>query len=153
LAPPGFLGDKLDCCLLLFGYFNRKAFASLEAFLERLRPFLDLWPSDVPVALEIRNKAWVTARLLDCLRARRVTFALTDQAWMSSPLSVMEKFDVVTGPFAYVRLLGDRKAVDDLAPTLDHFVIDWGMQFRDDVKAIRKLAFPTRGTEQSLFVS
>jgi len=51
------LGDKLACCLLQFGYFNRKAFASLEAFLERLQPFLDLWPLDVPVALEIRKKA------------------------------------------------------------------------------------------------
>ena len=57
------LGDKLACCLLQFGYFNRKAFASLDTFLERLQPFLDLWPSDVPVALEIRNKAWVTAKI------------------------------------------------------------------------------------------
>jgi uncharacterized protein YecE (DUF72 family) len=105
---------------------DRKAFSSLDAFLERLQPFLDLWPSDVPVALEIRNKAWVTAKLLHCLRARRVVFALTDQAWMPSPLSLREQLDVVTGPFGYVRLLGDRKAVDDLTPTLDHIVSEPG---------------------------
>ena len=134
------LGDKLACCLLQFGYFNRKAIASLDAFLERLQPFLDQWPADVPVALEIRNKVWVTTKLLDCLRARHVVFALTDQALMPSPLSLMEQLDVVTGPFGYVRLLGDRKAVDDLTPTLDHIVIDRSEQIRDDAKAIKKLS-------------
>jgi hypothetical protein len=39
-----------------FGYFNKKAFASLDAFLERLNPFLAAWPDDVPVAVEVRNK-------------------------------------------------------------------------------------------------
>jgi uncharacterized protein YecE (DUF72 family) len=134
------LGEKLACCLLQFGYFNRKAFASVDAFLERLQPFLDFWPPDVPVALEIRNKAWVTAKLLDCLRARHVVLALTDQAWMPSPLSLMEQLDVVTGSFGYVRLLGDRKAVDDLTLRLDHVVIDRSEQIRDDAKAIRKLS-------------
>jgi uncharacterized protein YecE (DUF72 family) len=134
------VGDKLACCLLQFGSFNRKAFASLDAFLDRLQPFLDLWPPDVPVAVEIRNKAWVTAKLLDCLRARKVVFALTDQAWMPSPLSLMEQLDVVTGPFGYLWLFGDRKVVDDLTPTLDHIVIDRSEQIRDDAKAITNLS-------------
>jgi uncharacterized protein YecE (DUF72 family) len=43
------LGDKLLCCVLQFGYFNRGKFASLNAFLERLEPFLAAWPADVPV--------------------------------------------------------------------------------------------------------
>jgi uncharacterized protein YecE (DUF72 family) len=77
---------------------------------------------------------------MECLRARHVVFALTDQAWMPSPLSVMEQLDVVTGLFGYVRLLGDRMAVDDLTQTLDHIVIDRTEQIRDDAKAIRKLS-------------
>jgi uncharacterized protein YecE (DUF72 family) len=40
LASARLLGDKLACCLLQFAYFNRKLFASLDAFLERLQPFL-----------------------------------------------------------------------------------------------------------------
>jgi uncharacterized protein YecE (DUF72 family) len=66
------LGDKLLCCVLQFGYFNRKAFTGLDAFLARLEPFLDAWPRDVPLAVEVRNKAWVTPKLADCLRARQV---------------------------------------------------------------------------------
>ena len=58
---------------------------------------------------------------------------------MLSPLSVVEWLDVVTGPFAYLRRLGDRAAVDALAPTLDHIVIDRGQQLAEDARAIRIL--------------
>jgi len=58
---------------------------------------------------------------------------------MPSPLSVAERLDVVTGPFAYLRLLGDREAVDALTPTLDHIVIDRTGQIAEDARAIRVL--------------
>ena len=45
----------------------------------------------------------------------------------------------MTGPFAYVRLLGDREAVDALTKTLDHVVIDRGGQVAADAQAIRLL--------------
>jgi hypothetical protein len=40
---------------------------------------------------------------------------------------------------AYVRLLGDREAVDVLTPTLDHIIIDRGAQVADDARAISVL--------------
>jgi len=64
---------------------------------------------------------------------------LTDQVWMPSPLSVVERLDVVTGPFAYLRLLGDREAVDARTPTLDHIVIDRSAQVAEDARAIQVL--------------
>jgi hypothetical protein len=51
----------------------------------------------------------------------------------------VQRLDAVTGPCAYVRLLGDREAVDALTPTLDHIVIDRGEQVADDAEAIRLL--------------
>src|SRR5215470_7024969 len=47
--------------------------------------------------------------------------------------------DVVTGAFAYLRLLGDREAVDALTPTLDHIVIDRGPEVEADARAIQVL--------------
>jgi uncharacterized protein YecE (DUF72 family) len=134
------LGDKLLCCVLQFGYFNKKAFADLDAFLARLEPFLDAWPKDVPLAVEVRNKTWLTPQLTDCLRARQAVLVLADQVWMPLPLEVVRKLDAVTGPFAYVRLLGDRAAVDALTPALDHIVIDRSEQLRADAEAIKLLA-------------
>jgi len=133
------LGDKLLCCLLQFGSFNRRAFASLGAFLERLDPFLAAWPADVPIAVEVRNQTWMTADLAAVLRRHNAVWVLPDQAWMPSPLSVVERLDAVTGPFAYIRLLGDRAAVDALTPTLDHIVIDRGAEVAMDARAIRVL--------------
>jgi len=130
------LEGKLQCYLLQFGYFNRSAFSSLEAFLQRLDPFLGGWPADVPLAVEIRNKNWLHANLFDCLRSHNTVLALTDQTWMPSPLNVIQKHDVLTGRFGYVRLLGDRAEVDALTKTLDHTVIDRGGQIRADVDAV-----------------
>jgi uncharacterized protein YecE (DUF72 family) len=156
LAAARLLGDKLLCCCLQFGYFNRGKFATLGAFLDRLDPFLAAWPSDVPLAVEVRNTAWMTAALADCLRRHKAVWVLPDQAWMPSPLSVVERLDAVTGPFAYVRLLGDREAVDALTPTLDHIVIDRSGQVAADAEAIgllrqrsrwwRSSTTPSRGT-------
>jgi uncharacterized protein YecE (DUF72 family) len=58
---------------------------------------------------------------------------------MPSPLSVVQRLDVVTGPFAYVRLLGDREAVDALTPKLDHIVIDRSHQVAAEAEAIQLL--------------
>jgi uncharacterized protein YecE (DUF72 family) len=133
------LGPKLLCCVLQFGYFNQKAFAGLDAFLERLEPFLEAWPKDVPLAVEVRNKTWVTPKLTDCLRAHGAVWVLTDQSWMPSPLKVVRQVDAVTVPFGYLRLLGDRQVVDALTSTLDHIVIDRTAQLREDAEVVRML--------------
>jgi uncharacterized protein YecE (DUF72 family) len=130
------LEDKLRCCVLQFAYFNRSAFSSLDPFMERLDRFLEGWPRDVPVAVEVRNKNWINAKLLDCLRKYRAAYVLADQAWMPAPRDLIKKLDLVTGPFAYVRLLGNREEVDALTKTLDHIVIDRTEQVAADAEAI-----------------
>jgi uncharacterized protein YecE (DUF72 family) len=112
----------------------------MGAFLDRLNPFLAAWPKDVPVAIEIRNKAWMVPRFVECLRKHGAVWALADQGWMPTPWYLVNKMDVVTGPFAYVRLLGDRQAVDRLTPTLDHIVIDRTEQIEEDARTIKKLS-------------
>jgi len=134
------LGDRLLCCCLQFGYFNKKAFASLDTFLERLQPFLASWPDDVPVAVEIRNKNWLTEQFAECLRSHRAAWVLSDQAWMPSPLYIAQMLDAATGAFGYVRLLGDRKEVDSLTKKLSHVVIDRQDQIQADAEAIKLLA-------------
>jgi uncharacterized protein YecE (DUF72 family) len=134
------LGEKLLCAVLQFGYFNRQAFAGQAEFLERLEPYLAQWPAEVPLAVEIRNKNWINEAFAECLRRHRAIWVLSDQAWMPSPLEILDRLDAVTGPFAYVRLLGDRAAVDALTKELNRIVIDRGEQIRQDAEAIVRLA-------------
>ena len=93
-------------------------------------------PQSIPPGL---TRDHALRALADCLRRRGAVWVLPDQAWMPSPLAVVRKVDAVTGPFAYVRLLGDRAAVDALTPKLDQIVIDRTAQVRDDAEAIRLL--------------
>lgn len=134
------LEGKLLCCVLQFGYFNRSAFSSLDAFLKRLDPFLASWPRDVPLAVEVRNKSWMTERLAACLRGHGAVLVLADQAWMPAPLSLAQKWDVVSGPFAYVRLLGNRTEVDERTAELNRIVVDRTPQIDADAQAIRLLS-------------
>ena len=102
--------------------------------------FLDDWPQDVPVAVEIKNKGWIGPKLLDCLRRHNAVLTLADQAWMPSPWGLVQQLDVLTGPFAYVRLLGHREEEDALTNTLDRVVIDRADQIEADALAIGRLS-------------
>lgn len=134
------LGPKLLCCCLQFGFFNRDKFAGLPEFLERLEGFFECWPKDVQLAVEVRNKTWMTASLADTLRRHNAVWVLADQAWMPTPWYLAQKLDVVTGPFAYIRLLGDRKAVDDLTDKLNRIVIDRTEEIEADARAISQIS-------------
>jgi hypothetical protein len=74
--------------------------------------------------------------LADSLHARRAALVLPDQAWMPAPLEAVREIDPVAGPFACVRLLGDRNAVGALTRTLDPVVIDRAEQIKADAEAI-----------------
>ncbi len=110
--------------LFQFPYFNKKVFPQPKEFFDRLRAVLPKLPEGFQFALEIRNKAWVGSELLDLLRAHKVAFTLIDHPWMTRPGELMKKDDVVTSDFAYVRLLGDRYAIEEVTKTWDKTVVD-----------------------------
>jgi len=118
------LGDRLGPLLFQFPHFRRDAFASVGAFLDRLRPFLDTLPAGQSFALEVRNKEWVGEPLLSLLRERRIAYALIDYPLMPPVEDLIEKQDVVTADFAYVRWLGDRKGIEARTVRWDKLIVD-----------------------------
>lgn len=120
------LGPRLGPLVLQFPYFNRTAFPSVEPFLERLDAFLAALPRDLAYGVEVRNRAWVGAPLRDLLARHRASMVLVDQAWMPHGDEVAGRLDPVTGDVVYVRLLGDREAIEKLTTTWDREVLDHG---------------------------
>ena len=118
------MGDKLGPLLFQFGYFNKTAFKSGKEFLARLETFLKKLPKGYRFALEIRNKQWLTAEFFDLLRGNKVAYALIDQAWMPRVSEIFEKFDPITADFANVRLLGDRKGIEQKTKVWDRVIVD-----------------------------
>jgi uncharacterized protein YecE (DUF72 family) len=118
------LGSKLHSILLQFGYFNKKAFTGPEPFLERLDAFLESFRPPCPVAVEIRNKWWLKPEFFDLLSRHEAAFTAVDHAWMPPLQQVLEKHDVATGPFLYLRLIGDRKGIEEITTSWDREVVD-----------------------------
>ncbi len=118
------LGEKLGPLLFQFPYFNKKAFASVDPFLERLAPFLKKLPRGYRFAVEIRNKNWLVPQFLDALRARGAAFALIDHPWMPRPSELITRLDPITADFTYIRLLGDRKGIEEKTKSWDKVIVD-----------------------------
>ena len=142
------LGPKLGPMVFQFPLFDRWKFSKLEGFLAVLAPFLKKLPLDHKFVIEIRNKTWLDARFADALREYNVALGLTDTSFMPRPWEMMEKFDLITADFAYVRWLGDRKKIEEQTTTWDKTVVDrtsdmknWVDLLKDTVtnKKIRKL--------------
>ena len=118
------MGGKLGPLVLQFPYFSKAAFDSPARFLDRLDVFLDDLPLDFEYAVELRNRSWLTPEFAHLLRRHRTSMVLVDQAWMPHADEVEQRFDPVTGPRIYVRLLGDRKEIEAITRTWDTEVID-----------------------------
>ena len=135
------LGDKLSAALLQLGYFNRGSFASLDDFLDVLDPFLDHWPHErVPLAVEVRNPRWVGPKLVEVLKDHNAALTLTEQTWMPRPSAVVKQVDPVTGPFGFVRLLGDRESIEKVTTTWDKIVVDRSSDLAETAEVIRSMA-------------
>ena len=145
------LGPRLGPLVLQFPYFNRDAFPSSAPFLERLDPFLAALPTDLRYGVEVRNKGWVGEPLREICARHRTALVLVDQAWMPHGDEVAAKLDPVTGDVVYVRLLGDRAAIEKLTKTWDREVIDAGDQLTRWAKLLA--TFARRGVRSLVYVN
>jgi len=120
----GGLGERLGPLVLQFPYFNREAFPDPEPFLERLEAYLEQLPRELRIVVEVRNKAWMGAPLLDLLRRQGAAFCLLDLAYVPHPADLARDHDLLTADFTYARLVGDRKRIDALTDRFDQVVLD-----------------------------
>src|ERR1700719_188617 len=136
------LGEKLGPLLFQFGYFNKKVFVGVNDFLARLIPFLKKLPKDHKFAVEIRNKNWLVPQFLDALREHGIALALIDQSWMPRPLQWFEKIDPVTADFTYVRLLGDRKEIENETKIWNKIIVDRSSEVKEWAGILGRLTIP-----------
>lgn len=133
------LGDKLGPLLLQFPYFNKQKFRGVGFFIERLEPFLKQLPRDHKWVVEAWNKNWLSEKLYSILRRHGIALALVDHAWMPRPRELFETADPVTAEFTYIRWLGDRKRIEEIAKVWNKILIDRTTEMEEWMPAIQKL--------------
>src|ERR1700720_61763 len=108
------LGEKLGPIVFQFPNFSKDSFSNPIQFFSRLKAFMKKLPRIDPYkfAVEIRNKWWLTPRFADLLRETKVALVLQDHSFMPSAERVFSTIDPITTDFVYIRLLGDRKAIE-----------------------------------------
>ena len=138
------LGDRCGPLLIQLPYFNRTHFAEEEPFLRRLDDFLGGLPDEFQYAVEVRNKAWYSESLTSLLSSHGAALCLSDHKYLPHPSVVMERLDVATADFSYVRLIGDREAVDRLADGFGREVLDQGDRLRLLARSLLELSADVR---------
>jgi len=112
----GGLGEHLGPVLAQFAYVAKgkdpEEHATGASFRARLAAFLPLWPRERALAVEVRNATWLTPALLDLLRERGVTLALSAYYTMPQPERLFAQAGLLTTETAYVRFIGDHKKMD-----------------------------------------
>lgn len=139
LATMDCLGEKLGPLLFQFGYFNKQAFASVGEFLSRLIPFLKKLPKGYRFVVEVRNKNWLEARLAAALKERNVVMALVDHVWLPRPAELFERMDPITADFAYIRWIGDRKAIEERTKVWDKTIVDRRADLSEWINVVYKI--------------
>ena len=111
------LGDRLGPIVAQFPYVAKgkdaEEYATGDDFRARLAPFLDSWPAEVSLAVEVRNASWIAPPLLDLLRDRHVTLVFSAYYTMPGPDRLFQGPDPQTTDLLYVRFLGDHKRMDE----------------------------------------
>ncbi len=134
------LGDRLGPILFQFQYYSRKKDITQSEFMARLDPFIEELPKDgFSYVFEIRNKSWISEELLALLRSHDIPLALNDHPYMYGPDELMEVEGILSGPYAYIRWLGDRYAIEKVTQVFNQTVIDRGPDLARWVPVIKHI--------------
>lgn len=132
------LGKKLGPLLLQFPYLNQQVMPNSEELLSRLGRYLERLPRSHRYAVEVRNRKWLGQPLIDLLHQHDIALALVDQAWTPTITQLVEKLDVLTTDFTYIRWIGDRKGIEQKTRTWDKIIVDREPETRTWIRYIRE---------------
>ena len=104
---------RIDALMFEFEYLNREKMDSLNSFLERLDAFFTGIDPGLPVAIETRNKNYLTRDYFSFLNERAIIPVFSEKQYMPPVREVYEAFSGLIDTGIVVRLLGgDRKTIE-----------------------------------------
>lgn len=101
---------QTQAVMLEFEYLNKDKMRDVGAFMEALDPFVAASPPAVPLAIETRNKNYLTREYFQFLKERGLIHVFSEKLYMPHVYEIYEKFgDLISGT-SVIRLLGGDRA-------------------------------------------
>ncbi|MBN2346417.1 MAG: DUF72 domain-containing protein [Candidatus Aminicenantes bacterium] len=119
------LKDKVGLVMLQFEYLNKRKMAAQAEFLEKLEPFLESRPRDLPLAVECRNPRYLDEAYFRFLRRHDVHHVFCQGYYMPLVWEIEAKRgDLLTGT-SVVRLMGaNRKGIESRSGERWNAIVD-----------------------------
>jgi uncharacterized protein YecE (DUF72 family) len=145
------LGGKLGPLVFQFSNFNKDSFSNPIQFFSRLKAFMKKLPriGGYKFAVEIRNKWWLTKRFTELLKENKVALVLQNHSFMPLVERIFSTIDPITADFVYIRLLGDRKAIEAKTTVWNQVVEDKTASMNSWVEVCRMVQ--ARGIPQYVY--
>jgi uncharacterized protein YecE (DUF72 family) len=145
------LGDRMGPVVAQFAYVAKgrdaDEYATGDDFRRRLAAFLESWPADRELAVEVRNALWIRPPLLDLLRERGVALALPAIYTLPGPRRLFSGPSPVTTDLLYVRFLGHHRRMDETVARLrreGRRTADWNELAVDRSREMREWVEPLK---------
>lgn len=104
---------QIDALELEFEYLNQEKMSGLDTFLRHLEIFVSAIPSGLPIAIETRNKNYLSHEYFQFLRDHRLAPVLCEKIYMPHIYEVIERYGDMFGDLVVIRLLGgDRREIE-----------------------------------------
>jgi len=104
---------RVDAIMLEFEYLSREKMSSAEAFMKALEGFVSSIPAGLPLAIEVRNKNYLTKEYFQFLKAKGLIHVFSEKLYMPHVYKVYEEFGDLLTDVSVIRLLGgDRKEME-----------------------------------------
>lgn len=101
---------QIDAVMLEFEYLNKEKMKDVESFMKAIDSFMDSVPPGLPIAVETRNKNYLTEEYFQFLKQKGIIHVFSEKLYMPHVYEVYEKFGQYIEGTSVIRLLGGDRA-------------------------------------------
>jgi uncharacterized protein YecE (DUF72 family) len=104
---------QVEAVMLEFEYLNQEKMESVDSFMRHLDDFKSSVPASIPLAIEVRNKNYLTKEYFQFLKDKGLIHVFSEKIYLPHIYEVYEKFGDLLTDRTVIRLLGgDRKVIE-----------------------------------------
>ncbi len=116
---------RIDALMLEFEHLNKDKMKDVGEFMKALEGFMEATPHGLPIAVETRNKNYLTKEYFQFLAEKKIIHVFSEKLFLPHIYEVYEKFgDSISGTSVMRLLGGDRKEIEEKTKERWNAIVD-----------------------------